>query len=143
MTPLLVAGSSGELQSVHVINMLLEDSRVDGHARDDNGCSACVLAAKHVQGKIITSLLPTLHDAGDGDQRTTPEDVYTSVEDMMTYLQWLPTIFKKDNAPSVFPYPVGMTTGKEKSKWMSELKEELATDSHGDGKYIYTKYVGV
>lgn len=36
-----------------------------------------------------------------------------------------------------------MTTGKEKSKWMSELKEELAPDSHGDGKYICTKYVGV
>lgn len=77
MTPLLVAGSSGELQSVHVINMLLEDSRVDGHARDDDGCNVCMLAAKHVQGKIIAGLLPTLHDAGDGDQRPTPEKMYT------------------------------------------------------------------
>ncbi|KAL6824312.1 hypothetical protein J3E69DRAFT_366817 [Trichoderma sp. SZMC 28015] len=73
MTPLLVAGSTGELQSIHVINMLLDDSRVDGHARDDDGCNACMLAAKHVQGKIIAGLLPTLHDAGDGDQRLTPE----------------------------------------------------------------------
>lgn len=60
MTPLLVAGSLGELQSVHVINMLLEDSRA--------------------------------------------------------YLKWFPTIVKRDNAPSVFPYPVSMTTGKETSK---------------------------
>ncbi|KAJ4857593.1 hypothetical protein T069G_08490 [Trichoderma breve] len=60
----------------------------------------------------------------------------------MAYLKWLPTIVKRDNAPSVFPYPVIMTTGKEKSKWMSELKEELVPDSHSDGKYICTKYVG-
>ncbi|KAL6816886.1 hypothetical protein V8C40DRAFT_269321 [Trichoderma camerunense] len=66
MTPLLAAGSSGQLQSVHVINMLLEDSWVDGHARDDDGCNACVLAAKHIHGKIIAGLLPTLHDAGNG-----------------------------------------------------------------------------
>ncbi|KAL6822561.1 hypothetical protein J3E69DRAFT_367254 [Trichoderma sp. SZMC 28015] len=58
----------------------------------------------------------------------TPEDVHTSVEDMMAYLRWLPTIEKRDNAPSVFPYPVSMTTGKEKSKWMAELEEECATD---------------
>ncbi|QYT03986.1 hypothetical protein H0G86_010924 [Trichoderma simmonsii] len=206
MTPLLVAGSSDELQSVHVIDMLLEDSRVDGHAQDDDGGNACMLAAKHdlfmwksledahdkalsqfieknpeseaglietkrrsyaletvfngnpppedtdllgvcqrfgirwedkqvypntktqdlklhqiadiglifenlVKGRIITSLLPTPHDTGDGDQRTTPEDVYTSVEDMMVYLKWLPTIAMKDNAPSVFPYRFSMTTG--------------------------------
>lgn len=57
-----------------------------------------------------------------------PDDIYTSVEKMIAYLKWIPTIVKKDNAPMVFPYPVSMTTGSEKSKWMNELKEELATD---------------
>ncbi|KAF3060118.1 hypothetical protein CFAM422_011431 [Trichoderma lentiforme] len=34
----------------------------------------------------------------------------------MAYLKWLPTIVKRDNAPSVFPYSFSMTTGKETSK---------------------------
>ncbi|KAL6797582.1 ankyrin repeat-containing domain protein [Trichoderma sp. SZMC 28013] len=45
-TPLLAASSSNGPDSVPIIEMLLEDSRVDVCARDDDGCNACLLAAK-------------------------------------------------------------------------------------------------
>ncbi|PTB60547.1 hypothetical protein M431DRAFT_537432, partial [Trichoderma harzianum CBS 226.95] len=73
MTPLLVASSSFGIKSVHVINMLLEDSRVDVHAQDDDGCTACVLAAKHGILRNVKALLRSPHidpNQGDNNQKT-------------------------------------------------------------------------
>ncbi|QYS93304.1 ANK_REP_REGION domain-containing protein [Trichoderma simmonsii] len=73
MTPLLVASSSFGMKSVHVIKMLLEDSRVDVQAQDDDGCTACVLAAKHGIIRNVKALLRNPHidpNQGDNNQKT-------------------------------------------------------------------------
>ncbi|PNP49542.1 hypothetical protein THARTR1_09864 [Trichoderma harzianum] len=57
-TPLLAASASAGPESVQIINMLLEDPRVDVCARDDDGCNACLLAAKRgILRNLMTLLL--------------------------------------------------------------------------------------
>ncbi|KAL6830147.1 ankyrin repeat protein [Trichoderma camerunense] len=79
MTPLLVASSSMGIQSVHVIKMLLEDSRVNVHAQDDDGCTACVLAAKHGILRNVKALLRNPHiDPNQGDNNNKTPAMYAA-----------------------------------------------------------------
>ncbi|KAL7916264.1 ankyrin repeat-containing domain protein [Trichoderma velutinum] len=73
MTPLLVASSSPERQSLNILNMLLEEPRVDVSARDDDGCNACALAAKHGILHTVKALLLNPHidpNQEDNDKKT-------------------------------------------------------------------------
>ncbi|KAK4077387.1 uncharacterized protein Triagg1_3719 [Trichoderma aggressivum f. europaeum] len=72
-TPILAASSSDGPDSVPIVKMLLGDSRVDVCARDDDGCNACVLAAKRGILRNLWALLRNPHidpDQEDNDKKT-------------------------------------------------------------------------